>query len=115
MRGINVVASTFGATQEMTMAVSSNEAVVQSGSYEETEAWSVKYPDADLPDFSGINKDAYGNYIITEEMFEDDNLLPLNESGYIEYIYYYSEDGTLLNPMSELYNNYLDYFEQNGG
>lgn len=82
--------------------------------YTETEAYVSRYPDYDLPDIDGYEKDAYGNYIITEGMFSE-KYLPLNDNGVIEYISYFDSNGIMVNPMPHYYNDYLQYFAVDGG
>lgn len=82
--------------------------------YTETEAYVSRYPDYDLPDIDGYEKDAYGNYIITEGMFSE-KYLPLNNDGVIEYISYFDSNGIMVNPMPHYYNDYLQYFAVDGG
>lgn len=82
--------------------------------YTETEAYVSRYPDYDLPDIDGYEKDAYGNYIITEGMFSE-KYLPLNNDGVIEYISYFDSNGIMVNPMPHYYNEYLQYFAVDGG
>lgn len=82
--------------------------------YTETEAYVSRYPDYDLPDIDGYEKDAYGNYIITEDMFSE-KYLPLNDDGVIEYISYFDSNGIMVNPMPHYYNDYLQYFAVDGG
>lgn len=82
--------------------------------YTETEAYVSRYPDYDLPDIDGYEKDAYGNYIITEGMFSE-KYLPLNDDGVIEYISYFDSNGIMVNPMPHYYNDYLQYFAVDGG
>lgn len=82
--------------------------------YTETESYVSRYPDYDLPDIDGYEKDAYGNYIITEGMFSE-NYLPLNDDGVIEYISYFDSNGIMVNPMPHYYNDYLQYFAVDGG
>lgn len=82
--------------------------------YTETEAYVSRYPDYDLPDIDGYEKDAYGNYIITEDMFSE-KYLPLNDNGVIEYISYFDSNGIMVNPMPHYYNDYLQYFAVDGG
>lgn len=71
-------------------------------------------PDIELPDVYGFDKDEYGNYILTEEMLNGDRL-PFNEDGQIDYIYCYDNNGNIVNPMPEFYENYPQYFTSNGG
>ncbi len=82
--------------------------------YTETESYVSRYPDYDLPDIDGYEKDAYGNYIITEGMFSE-KYLPLNDDGVIEYISYFDSNGIMVNPMPHYYNDYLQYFAVDGG
>ncbi|HBF5809551.1 TPA: hypothetical protein KOR75_001132 [Clostridioides difficile] len=82
--------------------------------YTETEAYVSRYPDYDLPDIDGYEKDAYGNYVITEDMFSE-KYLPLNDDGVIEYISYFDSNGIMVNPMPHYYNDYLQYFAVDGG
>lgn len=82
--------------------------------YTETESYVSRYPDYDLPDIDGYEKDAYGNYIITEGMFSE-KYLPLNDDGVIEYISYFDSNGIMVNPMPHYYNDYLQYFVVDGG
>ena len=82
--------------------------------YTETEAYVSRYPNYDLPDIDGYEKDAYGNYIITEGMFSE-KYLPLNDDGVIEYISYFDSNGIMVNPMPHYYNDYLQYFVVDGG
>lgn len=82
--------------------------------YTETEAYVSRYPDYDLPDIDGYEKDAYGNYVITEDMFSE-KYLPLNDDGVIEYISYFDSNGIMINPMPHYYNDYLQYFAVDGG
>lgn len=82
--------------------------------YTETESYVSRYPDYDLPDIDGYEKDAYGNYIITEGMFSEE-YLPLNDDGVIEYISYFDSNGIMVNPMPHYYNDYLQYFAVDGG
>lgn len=82
--------------------------------YTETEAYVSRYPDYDLPDIDGYEKDAYGNYVITEDMFSE-KYLPLNDNGVIEYISYFDSNGIMVNPMPHYYNDYLQYFAVDGG
>lgn len=82
--------------------------------YTETESYVSRYPDYDLPDIDGYEKDAYGNYIITEGMFSE-KYLPLNDDGVIEYISYFDSNGIMVNPMPYYYNDYLQYFAVDGG
>ena len=82
--------------------------------YTETEAYVSRNPDYDLPDIYGYEKDAYGNYIITEGMFSE-KYLPLNNDGVIEYISYFDSNGIMVNPMPHYYNEYLQYFAVDGG
>lgn len=82
--------------------------------YTETEAYVSRYPNYDLPDIDGYEKDAYGNYIITEGMFSE-KYLPLNDDGVIEYISYFDNNGIMVNPMPHYYNDYLQYFVVDGG
>lgn len=82
--------------------------------YTETEAYVSRYPNYDLPDIDGYEKDAYGNYIITEDMFSE-KYLPLNDDGVIEYISYFDNNGIMVNPMPHYYNDYLQYFVVDGG
>ena len=82
--------------------------------YTETESYVSRYPDYDLPDIDGYEKDAYGNYIITEGMFSE-KYLPLNDDGVIEYISYFDSNGIMVNPMPHYYNDYLQYFAIDGG
>lgn len=115
-REFNVVEPTFvAASDNEPDIVITTEAPIKNGVYEETNAWTIKFPEVDLPNYDNISKDAYGNYVITAEMFESGTGLPFNDDGYIDYIYYYDADGNVLNPLPELYNNYLDYFGLNGG
>lgn len=64
-----------------------------------------------LLDINNIEKDTYGNYIITEEMFDNPDMLPVNDNGVVDYIYYYDDNGVLLNPLPELYTEHSEYFE----
>lgn len=82
--------------------------------YTETVAYINRFPDIELPEIEGFKKDAYGNYVITEQMFAD-KMLPINNDGVIEYISYYDENGIMVNPMPSYYNNYLQYFANYGG
>ena len=82
--------------------------------YTETKSYVSRYPDYDLPDIDGYEKDAYGNYIITEGMFSE-KYLPLNDDGVIEYISYFDSNGIMVNPMPHYYNDYLQYFAVDGG
>lgn len=82
--------------------------------YTETVSYVDRYPDTELPDMEGFKKDAYGNYVITEQMFVD-KVLPINKDGVIEYISYFDENGIMVNPMPTYYNNYLQYFASYGG
>lgn len=82
--------------------------------YNETLVYASSFPDIELPEVEGYEKDAYGNYIITEEMFEYGKL-PVNEYGTIDYVMCYDENGILVNPMPYIYNNYLQYFNSYGG
>lgn len=82
--------------------------------YTETESYVSRYPDYDLPDIDGYEKDAYGNYVITEDMFSE-KYLPLNDDGVIEYISYFDSNGIMVNPMPHYYNDYLQYFAVDGG
>lgn len=82
--------------------------------YTETVSYVDRYPDTELPDMEGFKKDAYGNYVITEQMFID-KVLPINKDGVIEYISYFDENGIMVNPMPTYYNNYLQYFASYGG
>lgn len=82
--------------------------------YTETVSYIDRYPDTELPDMEGFKKDAYGNYVITEQMFID-KVLPINKDGVIEYISYFDENGIMVNPMPTYYNNYLQYFASYGG
>lgn len=71
-------------------------------------------PDIELPDVSGFDKDAYGNYILSEEALTGERL-PLNSNGQIDYIFYYDSNDNVVNPMPEYYENYPEYFTMNGG
>lgn len=82
--------------------------------YNQTLAYASSFPNIELPEVEGYEKDAYGNYIITEEMFESGKL-PVNEYGIIDYVMCYDENGILVNPMPYIYNNYLQYFNSYGG
>lgn len=114
-REFSVVEPTFMVEDEEPDIIIETEANIASDAYSETKSWSIKFPEIDLPNVDGVSKDAYGNYVITKEMFDTGSNLPLNDDGYIDYIYYYDADGNVLNPFPELYNNYLDYFGLNGG
>lgn len=114
-RKFEIVDSTYSTDYEVVEVTESTEVVLQEDVYSYKNEWEYKYPDIDVPDVVGIDKDAYGNYIITEDMFQNEELLPFNESGYIDYVFYYDYDGNALNPMPKLYNDYLFYFNQNGG
>lgn len=71
-------------------------------------------PDIELPDVYGFEKDEYGNYVLTEDMLNGDRL-PFNDDGQIDYIYCYDNNGNIVNPMPEFYENYPQYFTSNGG
>lgn len=91
-----------------------DESYLSKNVYNETLEYETSFPDIELPDINGYEKDAYGNYIITEEMFESGKL-PVNEYGIIDYVMCYDENGILVNPMPYIYNNYLQYFNSYGG
>lgn len=117
VRGFDVVEPTYSYTKNETENddIELKEMIMSDSPYNETAAWSIRYPDIILDDYIDINKDAYGNYVLTEDMFLNVDVLPFNEEGYIDYIFYYDEEGNVLNPLPELYNKYLDYFGLSGG
>lgn len=112
---ISVVESTYSYGEKENIVIKTQEVILQDDVYESQSEWEYKYPDIDLPDVDGIKKDAYGNYIITQEMFLSKDSLPFNESGYIDYVFYYDYNGNTLNPMPKIYNDYLYYFNLDGG
>lgn len=79
--------------------------------YTDMKAWSFKSTDDELPLIDGFSMDCYGNYIISLEDFES-NHLPFNQSGFIDYVYYFDEYGSCVNPLPALYQEYIEYFQQ---
>lgn len=115
VRELSVVSPTYSYDESEAGNVINTNSETSESLYDELQSWDFRYPDIELPDYDGIDKDVYGNYILTEEMLSNNDNLPFNEDGYIDYVFYYDSEGNILNPLSELYNRYLGYFGLSGG